>query len=164
MSKYGWTLWGSIQDGISELDFDFWGWAMEKYERAVAEFDGPDFERLLDGRPPGGLAEQRDPRDHGKHAPRERPRVTRSFSTTAASAAAMTTLVSRTAATLRRRGPLKRGEHEAYATNVAMPATTGGRPERRAHRRRPRTRATMPAYDERRNEASTARGTGSCAA
>lgn len=48
MSKYGWTLWGSIQDGISELDFDFWGWAMEKYERAVAEFDGPDFERLLD--------------------------------------------------------------------------------------------------------------------
>jgi thiamine kinase-like enzyme len=48
MSKYGWTLWGSIQDGVSELDFDFWGWAMEKYERAVAEFDSPDFERLLD--------------------------------------------------------------------------------------------------------------------
>ena len=47
MSKYGWTLWGSIQDGISDLEFDFWGWAMEKYDRAVAEFDGPDFERLL---------------------------------------------------------------------------------------------------------------------
>jgi len=47
MSKYGWTLWGSIQVGISELDFDFWGWAMEKYDRAVAEFDGPEFERLL---------------------------------------------------------------------------------------------------------------------
>ena len=48
MSKYGWTLWGSIQDGISDLDFDFWGWAMEKYDRAVAEFDGPDFERLIE--------------------------------------------------------------------------------------------------------------------
>ncbi len=47
MSKYGWTLWGSIQNGISDLDFDFWGWAMEKYDRAVAEFDGPEFERLL---------------------------------------------------------------------------------------------------------------------
>jgi thiamine kinase-like enzyme len=47
MSKYGWTLWGSIQDGISDLDFDFWAWAMEKYERALAEFDGPDFEQLL---------------------------------------------------------------------------------------------------------------------
>ena len=47
MSKYGWTLWGSIQDGVSELDSDFWGWATEKYERAVAEFDGPDFVRLL---------------------------------------------------------------------------------------------------------------------
>jgi thiamine kinase-like enzyme len=48
MSKYGWTLWASIQDGLSEIDFDFWGWGMEKYERAVAEFDGPDFERLLE--------------------------------------------------------------------------------------------------------------------
>ena len=48
MSKYGWTLWGSIQDGISDIDFDFWGWAMEKYDRAVAEFDGPEFERLLE--------------------------------------------------------------------------------------------------------------------
>jgi thiamine kinase-like enzyme len=48
MSKYGWTLWASIQDGMSQLEFDFWGWGMEKYERAVLEFDGPDFERLLD--------------------------------------------------------------------------------------------------------------------
>ncbi len=47
MSKYGWTLWGSIQVGISDLDFDFWGWAMEKYDRAVEEFDGPAFKQLL---------------------------------------------------------------------------------------------------------------------
>jgi thiamine kinase-like enzyme len=48
MSKYGWTLWASIQDGVSDIDFDFWSWGMEKYERAVAEFDGADFDRLLD--------------------------------------------------------------------------------------------------------------------
>src|SRR5246127_3262376 len=47
MSKYGWTLWGSIQAGISDLDFDFWGWAMEKYQRAVEELDGPQFSQLL---------------------------------------------------------------------------------------------------------------------
>jgi thiamine kinase-like enzyme len=47
MSKYGWTLWASIQHATSDLDFDFWEWGMEKYERAVGEFDGPDFERLL---------------------------------------------------------------------------------------------------------------------
>ncbi len=47
MSKYGWTLWASIQDGVSDIDFDFWEWGMEKYERAKAEFDGPDFQRLL---------------------------------------------------------------------------------------------------------------------
>ena len=54
MSKYGWTLWASIQDGVSDIDFDFWAWGMEKYERAVAEFDGPDFERLLDEVRAGG--------------------------------------------------------------------------------------------------------------
>ena len=47
VAKYGWMLWASIQDGVSELDFDFWSWGMEKYERAVLEFDGSDFERLL---------------------------------------------------------------------------------------------------------------------
>lgn len=48
MSKYGWMLWAAIQDGTSDLDFDFWSWGMEKYDRAVAEFEGPDFGRLLD--------------------------------------------------------------------------------------------------------------------
>lgn len=48
MSKYGWTLWASIQDGVSDIDFDFWTWGMDKYDRAVGEFDGPDFDRLID--------------------------------------------------------------------------------------------------------------------
>ncbi len=48
MSKYGWTLWASIQDGVSSLEFDFWEWGMEKYRRAVREFDGPELEGLLE--------------------------------------------------------------------------------------------------------------------
>ena len=47
VAQYGWMLWASIQDGVSELEFDFWAWGMEKYERAVAEFDSPDLELLL---------------------------------------------------------------------------------------------------------------------
>ena len=47
VSKYGWALWGAIQSASSPLDFDFWGWAMERYDGAVAEFDGPDFTRFL---------------------------------------------------------------------------------------------------------------------
>lgn len=47
VSQYGWTLWGCIQNGASALDFDFWEWAMERYDNAVAEFRGPDFDRLL---------------------------------------------------------------------------------------------------------------------
>ena len=48
MSNFGWTLWASIQDAVSPIDFDFWSWGMEKYERAVAELDGPAFAGLLE--------------------------------------------------------------------------------------------------------------------
>jgi thiamine kinase-like enzyme len=48
VAKYGWMLWASIQDGVSPLEFDFWSWGMEKYERAVTEFDGADFVLLLE--------------------------------------------------------------------------------------------------------------------
>jgi thiamine kinase-like enzyme len=48
VSKYGWTLWGCIQSASSTLDFDFWSWAMERYEGAIAEFGAPGFARLLD--------------------------------------------------------------------------------------------------------------------
>ena len=48
VAKYGWTLWGCIQNGSSALEFDFWGWAMERYEGAVAAFRDPGYARLLD--------------------------------------------------------------------------------------------------------------------
>jgi thiamine kinase-like enzyme len=48
VAKYGWTLWGCIQSASSALEFDFWGWAMERYEAAIAEFKGPHLARLLD--------------------------------------------------------------------------------------------------------------------
>ena len=47
-SKYGWTLWASIQQALSPIDFDYWSWGMEKYERAVEEFDGAEFSTWLD--------------------------------------------------------------------------------------------------------------------
>ena len=46
--KYGWTLWGAIQAAVSAIDFDFWSWAMERYEGACAGFSSPGFARLLD--------------------------------------------------------------------------------------------------------------------
>jgi thiamine kinase-like enzyme len=48
VARYGWTLWGAIQSATSPLEFDFWAWAMEKYEAASAELTGPGFARLLD--------------------------------------------------------------------------------------------------------------------
>jgi thiamine kinase-like enzyme len=46
--KYGWTLWGAIQAAVSPIDFDFWSWAMERFEGAMAGFSAPGFRRLLD--------------------------------------------------------------------------------------------------------------------
>jgi len=48
MSQYGWTLWASIQDAISEIEFEFWPWGMEKFERAAQTLRGPHFDRLIE--------------------------------------------------------------------------------------------------------------------
>jgi thiamine kinase-like enzyme len=48
VAQYGWSLWGCIQHAASTLDFDFWGWGVERYEGAVAVLAGPDLETLLD--------------------------------------------------------------------------------------------------------------------
>lgn len=48
VARYGWTLWGMIQDGTSPLDFDFWGWSMEKFEPAAALLTSPRFDTLLE--------------------------------------------------------------------------------------------------------------------
>jgi thiamine kinase-like enzyme len=47
MADVGWTLWAAIQARISGIAFDFWGWAEERWGRALAVFTGEDFGRLL---------------------------------------------------------------------------------------------------------------------
>jgi len=49
LARYGWTLWASIQDGVSPIDFDFWSWGMLKYDSARAELLGPVYDEILDG-------------------------------------------------------------------------------------------------------------------
>ena len=47
VARYGWTLWGAIQHASSPLDFDFWAWAMERFEAAAEGFTSAGFGRLL---------------------------------------------------------------------------------------------------------------------
>jgi thiamine kinase-like enzyme len=47
MADVGWTLWAAIQAEISTIDYDFWGWAVERWDRALAVFGSQDFGRLL---------------------------------------------------------------------------------------------------------------------
>ena len=47
MARYGWTLWGMIQDGTSAIEFDFWQWSMAKLEPAEQLAAGPRFDELL---------------------------------------------------------------------------------------------------------------------
>jgi len=47
MSDVGWGLWAAIQAKISTIDFDFWGWAIERWGRAVEKMDSVEFEGWL---------------------------------------------------------------------------------------------------------------------
>ena len=43
MSDVGWGLWAAIQEKISKIDYDFWGWAIERWGRAVEKMDSDEF-------------------------------------------------------------------------------------------------------------------------
>ena len=48
MSDVGWGLWAAIQAKISTIEFDFWGWAIERWDRAVEKMDSSEFGRWLE--------------------------------------------------------------------------------------------------------------------
>lgn len=48
MSDVGWGLWAAIQAKISTIDFDFWGWAIERWGRAVEKMDSHEFAKWLE--------------------------------------------------------------------------------------------------------------------
>jgi len=48
MSDVGWGLWAAIQAKISQIEFDFWGWAIERWSRAEVKFDSPEFPGWLE--------------------------------------------------------------------------------------------------------------------
>ena len=45
---YGWTLWGAIQHAASPIDYDFWAWAMERFEGAAPASPPPASHDLLE--------------------------------------------------------------------------------------------------------------------
>jgi len=47
MSDVGWTLWAAIQAAISPIDYDFWGWAEERWARAATALDSDAFNGLI---------------------------------------------------------------------------------------------------------------------
>jgi thiamine kinase-like enzyme len=48
MSDFGWTLWGAIQNKISKLDFDFWEYAIGRWERCLGMLDSQKFSAWLE--------------------------------------------------------------------------------------------------------------------
>jgi thiamine kinase-like enzyme len=48
VSQYGWSLWGAIQAASSSIEFDFFSWGQERFDKAARTFRGPSFERLLE--------------------------------------------------------------------------------------------------------------------
>ena len=46
--QYAWTLWGAIQHGVSDVDADFWAFAMERYDPAARLLTSGRLEALLE--------------------------------------------------------------------------------------------------------------------
>ena len=47
LSDVGWTLWAAIQWKVSTIDFDFWGWVDQRWGRARAALNSPEYRRWL---------------------------------------------------------------------------------------------------------------------
>jgi thiamine kinase-like enzyme len=48
MADMLWTLWAVIQNHCSKLDFDFWGYGMKRFNRAMTAFDSDKFPNWLE--------------------------------------------------------------------------------------------------------------------
>lgn len=48
MSDVGWGLWAAIQEKISTIEFDFWGWAIERWGRAMDKMHSMEFAGWLE--------------------------------------------------------------------------------------------------------------------
>jgi thiamine kinase-like enzyme len=48
MSDVGWTLWGAIQTKISRIEFDFWAYALGRWDRAQTMIDSAEFPGWLE--------------------------------------------------------------------------------------------------------------------
>jgi thiamine kinase-like enzyme len=46
--RYAWTLWGAIQHGVSDVDHDFWDFALERHALAASLFTSPRLGDLID--------------------------------------------------------------------------------------------------------------------
>lgn len=46
--RYAWTLWGAIQHGVSDVDHDFWDFALERHDLASALFTSPRLGELIE--------------------------------------------------------------------------------------------------------------------
>jgi thiamine kinase-like enzyme len=47
MSDVGWTLWAAIQAKISKIEYDFWGWAVERSSRAIEKMESDQYSKWL---------------------------------------------------------------------------------------------------------------------
>ncbi|WP_165073067.1 choline/ethanolamine kinase family protein [Paludisphaera rhizosphaerae] len=47
LSDVGWTLWAAIQWKVSTIDFDFWSWVDQRWNRARAALNSPEYRQWL---------------------------------------------------------------------------------------------------------------------
>lgn len=48
IARFGWTLWASIQESVSKIDFDFRSWGMRKWNSVIPELKGERYKIVLE--------------------------------------------------------------------------------------------------------------------
>lgn len=48
IARFGWTLWASIQEAVSPIDFDFRSWGMKKWNSLLPELNGDRYKIVLE--------------------------------------------------------------------------------------------------------------------
>jgi len=48
IARFGWTLWASIQEAVSPIDFDFRTWGMKKWNSLLPELNGNHYNLVLE--------------------------------------------------------------------------------------------------------------------
>jgi thiamine kinase-like enzyme len=48
IARFGWVMWASIQEGVSQINFDFRSWGLKKWNSVLSELKGDRYKEIIE--------------------------------------------------------------------------------------------------------------------